>query len=293
MKPRDIADLLLLAALWGGSFPFMRVAVPEFGPLALIAVRVGVAATLLLPMWALSRPRIPWVRHAWPLLWVGLFNSALPFTLFAYATLTVTAGFAAILNATAPLWGAVIAHYWLRERLTPWRVLGLALGLAGVGALVWGKTSFAAGGSGWAIVAAIAATLSYGWAACYARRALSGVDALTVATGSQLGAALVLAPLAVWTWPASSPSTTAWVSVIVLGVACTALAYILYFRLIANVGAARAIAVTFLVPLFAVAWGGLWLGEALTARMVVGGVVVLAGTALAVGLIRPRRRASA
>lgn len=292
MKPRDIADLLLLAALWGGSLPFMRVAVPEFGPLALIAVRVAVAALLLLPLWLLRRPWMAWTTRAWALLWVGIFNSALPFSLFAYATLTVTAGFAAILNATAPLWGAVIAHHWLRERLTPWRVLGLALGLAGVAVLVWGKTSFATGGSGWAVAAAIAATLSYGWAACYARRALTGVDALTVTTGSQIGAALVLAPLAWWTWPASPPSTSAWVSAIGLGVACTALAYVLYFRLIANVGAARAIAVTFLVPLFAVTWGGMWLGEALTPRMIAGGVVVLAGTALAVGLIRPRQRAS-
>ena len=205
MKPRDVTDLLLLAALWGGSFPFMRVAVPEFGPLALIAVRVAVAALLLLPLWLLRRPGRAWAPRAWALLWVGIFNSALPFTLFAYATLTVTAGFAAILNATAPLWGAVIAHYWLRERLTPWRVLGLALGLAGVALLVWGKTSFAADGSGWAIMAAVAATLSYGWAACYARRALAGVDVLTVATGSQFGAALVLAPLAWWAWPASGP----------------------------------------------------------------------------------------
>ena len=293
MKPRDIADLLLLAALWGGSLPFMRVAAPEFGPLALIAVRVAVAAIVLLPLWALRPRRTPWTAHAWPLVWVGLFNSALPFSLFAFATLTVTAGFAAILNATAPLWGAVIAHYWLRERLTRWRVLGLALGVVGVAALVWGKTSFAAGGSGWAIAAAIAATASYGWAACYARRALAGVDALTVATGSQLGAALVLAPLAFWSWPASRPSTTAWVSVIALGLACTALAYILYFRLIANVGAGRAIAVTCVAPLFAVLWGGLWLGESVTPQMLAGAAVMLAGTALAVGLIRPRQRAIA
>ena len=117
------------------------------------------------------------------------------------------------------------------------------------------------------------------------------MDALTVATGSQLGAALLLAPLAFWSWPASRPSTTAWVSVIALGLACTALAYILYFRLIANVGAGRAIAVTFVAPLFAVLWGGLWLGESVTPQMLAGAAVMLAGTALAVGLIRPRQRA--
>lgn len=293
MKPRDLLDLLLLAALWGGSFAFMRAAAPEFGPLALIAVRVAVAALLLLPLWLLRQPRTPWTAHAWPLVWVGIVNSALPFTLFAYATLSVTSGFAAILNATSPMWGAVIAHHWLRERLTPSRTLGLALGLTGVATVVWGKTSWAAGGNGWAIVAALAAALCYGVAACYARRALAGVSALTVATGSQLGAALVLAPLAVWTWPPTPPSAAAWVSVLALGAGCTALAYILYFRLIANVGAGRAIAVTFLVPLFAVVWGGLWLDEVLNAQTAVGAVVVLVGTALALGLIRPRLRAAA
>jgi drug/metabolite transporter (DMT)-like permease len=136
-------------------------------------------------------------------------------------------------------------------------------------------------------VAALVATLSYGIAASYTKRRLTGVDPLAVATGSQVGAALVLAPLALLAWPARPVSFTAWASVIVMGVACTGIAYILYFRLIAHVGPARAIAVTFLVPAFAILWGAVFLGEAVTMQTAVAGLVVLAGTALSTGLVKP------
>jgi drug/metabolite transporter (DMT)-like permease len=291
MKPRDLLDLVLLAALWGGSFLFMRVAAFEFGPLALIELRVGIAAVFLLVMLA-ARGRLGLLRtHAAPMAVVGVINSALPFTLLAYATLSVTAGFASILNAMSPLWGAIVACVWLRERLTPWRVAGLALGFAGVLLLAWGNASFKPGGSGLAIVAALVATLSYGIAASYTKRRLAGVDTLAVAAGSQVGAALVLAPLALLAWPAQPVSLTAWASVVVMGVACTGIAYILYFRLIANVGPARAIAVTFLVPAFAILWSAAFLGEGITTQTAAAGLVVLAGTALSTGLLKPARSA--
>jgi drug/metabolite transporter (DMT)-like permease len=287
MKPRDLLDLLLLAALWGGSFLFMRVAASEFGPLALIELRVGVAAVFLLVVLA-ARGRLGLLRaHAAPMAVVGVINSALPFSLLAYATLSVTAGFASILNATSPLWGAIVAWVWLRERLTPWRIAGLAIGFAGVLLLAWGKVSFKPGGTGLAILAALIATLSYGIAASYTKRRLAGVDTLAVATGSQIGAALVLLPLALLAWPARPVSLTAWASVIVMGVACTGVAYILYFRLIAHVGPARAIAVTFLVPAFAILWGAAFLGEDVTMQTAAAGLVVLAGTALSTGLVKP------
>jgi drug/metabolite transporter (DMT)-like permease len=287
MKPRDLLDLLLLAALWGGSFLFMRVAAPEFGPLALIELRVGIAAVFLLVV-LVARGRLGLLRaHAAPMAVVGVINSALPFTLLAYATLSVTAGFASILNATSPLWGAIVAWVWLRERLTPWRMAGLAIGFAGVLLLAWGKVSFKPGGSGLAILAALIATLSYGIAASYTKRRLTGVDTLAVATGSQVGAALVLLPLALLAWPARPVSFTAWASVVAMGVACTGIAYILYFRLIAHVGPARAIAVTFLVPAFAILWGAAFLGEDVTMQTAAAGLVVLAGTALSTGLVKP------
>lgn len=292
MRARDGIELLILAAVWGASFLFMRVAVPELGPIALIWLRVGIAAACLLPV-ALLRGRDALRGRRFPVAVVGAINSAIPFCLLAYATLSITAGLASILNATSPLWGALVAHYWLRDRLTRSRAIGLALGFAGVVFLVWGRASFRAGGAGLAVVAALAATLSYGVAASYTKRKLTGVDPLALAAGSQLAAALLLAPAAVALWPGHPVSHRAWGAVLGLGVACTAFAYVLYFRLIAHVGPARAIAVTFLIPPFALAWGGFFLGEPLTARTVAAACVILAGTALATGLVKLPARAAA
>ena len=288
MKPRDLLDLLLLAALWGGSFLFMRVAAPEFGPVALALVRVAVAAAFLLAVLAWLG-RLDGLRARWaPLAIVGTINSALPFVLFAYATLSVTAGFAAILNATTPMWGALVAWAWLREPLGAARAAGLAVGFAGVLLLVGGRAGTAPGGDAAAIAAGLAAALSYGVAASYARRRLADADPLLIAAGSQVGATLALAPLAAYAWPAQPVSAPAWACAVVMGIASTGWAYVIYFRLIARVGPARAMTVTYLVPLFALLWGALLLGEAPTPAMLAGGLVVLAGTALATGVIRPR-----
>jgi drug/metabolite transporter (DMT)-like permease len=293
MRPSDVLELVVLAALWGASFLFMRVAAPAFGPVALIAVRVGIAALVLLPVLAL-RGGLPKLRgRVWPVIVIGAINSALPFCLLAYATLSVTAGLAAILNATSPLWGALVAHFWLKDRLDRGRALGLALGFAGVVFLFWGRASFKPGGAGLAVVAALGATLSYGVAASYAKRRLAGVDPLAVAAGSQLAAALLLLAPAAALWPPRPVGSTAWGAVLGLGVACTAVAFVLYFRLIAHVGPARAIAVTFLIPPFAITWGALFLGETLTPRTIAGAAIVLAGTALATGLVKLPAKARA
>jgi drug/metabolite transporter (DMT)-like permease len=178
---------------------------------------------------------------------------------------------------------------WLRDRLTPSRAAGLAVGFAGVAFLFWGRASFRAGGDGLAVVAALVATLSYGVAASYTKRRLAGVNTLAVAAGSQLAATAVLAPLAALLWPATPVGARTWAAVAALGVGCTAVAYVLYFRLIASVGPARAIAVTFLIPAFAMLWGALVLGEAVTLRALAGCAVILAGTALATGVLGRRR----
>jgi drug/metabolite transporter (DMT)-like permease len=293
MKARDIVELLFLAAVWGGSFLFMRVAAPELGPVPLMAVRVGVAAAALLPVLALRGGLDALRGHAWPLLVLGALNAALPFSLLAFATLSVTAGLTSILNATSPLWGALVAHTWLRERLDASRALGLLVGLAGVVFLFWGKASFRPGGSGLAVAAALTATLSYGISASYAKRRLQGLDPLAAAVGTLLGAALVLAPLAAALWPGQAVSSRAWGAAILLGVVCTSAAYVVYYRLIAHVGPARAISVTFLIPPFALVWGSLFLGEPVTARTIAGAGVVIVGTALATGLLRLGRPRSA
>ena len=292
MKPRDVADLLLLAALWGASFLFMRVAAPAFGPAALVEVRVLAGAIFLLPLLA-ARGSAGLLRaHAGRLALVGLLAAAAPFALITYAMLTLTAGFAAILNATVPMWTALIAALWLRDRSTPLQWLGLAIGAAGVVVLVGDQVDFRPGASQWRNTVAVGAALLgmafYGLSANVAKTLMAGVPALVTATGSQIAAALLLAPAAALLWPAQPPAAGDWAAAVVLGVACTGIAYILYFRLIASVGAMRAANVTFLIPLFATVWGGLFLGETLTARMAAGGAIVLAGTALALGVLGRR-----
>ena len=290
MKLLDIGELLLLAALWGASFLFMRLGAAEFGPLTLSALRVGLATLVLLPL-MFWRGQAAVLRAHWrPIAVVGVVNSALPFVLFSTAALALNAGLSSIFNATAPLWGAVIAWFWLGERLTPTRVVVLALGFVGVLWLAWDTASFKPGAHGVsaavAIAACLGATLCYGFAANYTKRNLSGVASLAVATGSQLAATLALALPALWWWPAATPSATAWASVVGLALLCTAMAYLLYFRLIDRLGAARAIAVTFLLPVFGTAWGALVLGERLTPAMLLGCAVILLGTALTTGALR-------
>lgn len=293
MKAFDIGELVLLAALWGASFLFMRLGAHEFGPIVLAAVRVGLASAMLVPLLG-SRGQLGQLREHWRgLLVVGALSSAIPFALFSFAALSITAGLSSIVNATTPLWTAIVAFVWLRQGLTRWRVLGLVIGFAGVAFLAWDKASFKPGAdhSGfWAVVACAAATLCYGIAANATKRFLAGASPLAVATGSQLSATVLLTLPAVALWPSTAPSGTAWTAAFALAALCTAVAYILYFRLMSRVGPTNAVSVTFLIPLFAILWGTLFLGEAITAQMVIGGGIVLVGIALALGLVGPKAR---
>ena len=286
MKSSDLAELIGLAALWGASFLFMRMGAAEFGPVALAAVRVIGATLFLVPLLA-ARGQLSVLMKNWkPIFVVGILNSALPFLCFSYAALSITAGMSSIFNAATPLFGALIAWLWLKDSLTPSRVVGLAIGFAGVLWLAWDKASFKPGGSGWAIVACLAATVCYGIAASFTKKQLTGVPPIAVAAGSQLSAAIVLiAPAVIW-WPATMPSQHAWMAAAALAFACTGVAYVIFFRLIAHIGPANAISVTFLIPVFAVLWGWVFLDEGLTATMIAGCAVILVGTALATGLLK-------
>jgi len=286
LRGADLGELLVLAALWGASFLLLRMGAGDFGPIALSAVRVSGAALLLVPLLA-WRGQLAALRGHWrPILWVGLTNTALPFLCFSYAALSISAGMSSIFNAASPLFGALVARLWLRERLTPPRMLGLAIGFAGVLGMAWNSASFKAGGSGWAVVACIAATFFYGYSPNYAKRRLQSVPPLAIAAGSQLAASLLLLGPAVLWWPAQPLSTASWVMGGVLAFVCTGLAYLLYFRLIARIGPANAITVTFLIPAFAVVWGWLFLDERVTLAMVAGCAVIVLGTALATGFLR-------
>ena len=285
MTSRHLLDMLLLAALWGASFLFMRVAVPEFGAVPLITVRVGIAALFLIAVILVKQQHAQLKGKALPLAVLGLINSAIPFSLFAYSTLFITAGFAAVLNSTAPLFGALIAFVWLKERLPFARLIGLLVGFTGVAVLLSGKVSFKPGGGGFAALGALFAAFLYGIAANYTKQKLTGVKPLVTATGSQIAATLMMLPFAVALWPSVTPSLKAWLSVLALGVFCTAIAYLLFFRLLEQIGPSKTITVTYLIPLFGISWGALFLEEAITLPMLIGGSIILTGTALATGFI--------
>jgi drug/metabolite transporter (DMT)-like permease len=293
MKQRDLGELLALAAIWGASFLFMRVGAPEFGAIPLAGMRVLGATIVLLPIIAVRGEFDVLLKHWKPILIVGITNSALPFMCFAFALLYITAGLTSIFNAATPLFGAVIAWVWLKDRLNASRTLGLLIGFVGVFGLAYAKATLKAGAESvhivLAILACLMATLAYGFSASFTKRYLTGVPPMVVAAGSQFGAALVLIVPSIALWPAHAPSAAAWFNVIALAVICTGLAYVLFFRLIAHIGPANAITVTFLIPGFAVAWGALFLGEALTWQMVVGCAVILLGTSLATGVLKVGR----
>ena len=286
MRPRDIVDLVALAVLWGASFLFMRIAGPEFGAFALVEVRVAIAALVLLPL-LVARGQFSELAENWATLGVlGVHNTAMPFFLLTWATLFLSAGIGGILNATAPIFAAVVAWAWLGEKLTVSRVAGLLVGTIGVWLLVRDKIGASMGDTTLAVVAALGASLLYGFGGNFTRRYASHVKPLAVATGSQVGAALVLLPIAFVTWPDTAISLRAWVAAVLMGFFSTALAYILYFRLIANVGPTKAITVTYLIPLFAMLLGAIVIDEPITGAMLIGCAVILLGTALATGMLR-------
>ncbi len=286
MRLIDIAELLLLAALWGGSFLFMRLAAPVLGPLWLIDCRVLIAGLALLPL--LLRLQAGSIVRAKlkPLFIVGCINSALPFVLLAFASLSLPAGYTSIVNATAPLFGTLVAAVWLREKLTAARLLGLLLGFMGVVTLIgWQPLAMTPMTAG-AIVAGLAAAMMYAIAAPYAKRQLSGLSPIIIATISQLSAAVVLFPLLPFTVPSAVPSAQIVLAVLALALFSTALAYLLYFHLIENIGSSKALTVTYLVPVFAMVWGALFLQEPITIAMAVGCSLILLGTAIANDLFK-------
>lgn len=285
MRLQDIAELLLLSLLWGTAYMFVRAAVPEFGPAPLVAVRLATAALLLFPLLLLRGGLSALRAHPLQLLVLGLPFTALPFLLLAQASLHLTAGLVAVLNATAPLFAALLAHFFLKERLGAWRGAGLVIGFAGVVVLVSGSVSFKSASGGLAVAAVLCTSVLWALGALYTRRHLASADALVITVGSLMAASLCLAPFAWADWPSRDPGARAWVELALLGVASSGLGFVLYFRLLRRIGPVRAMSVTFLNPVVAMASGLFYLGEAVTLLMLFGGAVVLLGTALSLGLI--------
>ena len=284
----DIASLIrlfTLAAIWGGSFLFMRIGAPVFGTGLLAELRVGIAALFLWGVCGWLGRRLNLRRHWRFYLVIGLLNSALPFLLFAYAAQTLSASLMAILNSSSPIFGAIVAAIWLRQPVNRAAAVGLALGFAGVATLAWDGIALN-GDGGWpALAASLGAALSYSIASSYTKRVQADVDPTDVAHGSMWAAALLVSPFALLIPVPQIPISVDWLAAIVLGVLCTGVAYLLYFRLIKDVGPVRALSVTFLIPVFGVALGVVFLDETVGWKTLAGGALVLLGTALVNGVL--------
>jgi drug/metabolite transporter (DMT)-like permease len=279
MSAADVGRLALLAAVWGLAFVFIRVAVVPLGPFALVALRLAIASVVLIiyVRWLGVALRGPgrWRKYAV----VALFNSAVPFTLIAFAQQELTASYTVILVSTSPLWAALLAAAVLDEPLGLRRGAGLALGIAGV-ALLAGWSPAGAPPPAWTIACGLVAAALYAVAGVYTRLAVRDIPPLATAAGSQLAAAVLLLPFVPFAPPAAAPTLLEWANVIALALASSALAFILYFQLIRNIGPVRTLTVNFLTPVFGVGGGALLLGERITANMIAGTGLILLGTAL-------------
>jgi drug/metabolite transporter (DMT)-like permease len=270
-------ELTLLGAIWGASFLFMRVATRHFGPFSLVEVRLLLGALVLMPL--LWRERAQFNLRLWlRLAGIGVLNSAIPFTLFAWGAERAPAGVGAIANATTVMFTALVALIFYAEPINTRRTIGLIAGFVGVVVLATGKMG---GVSVWpAALAGTFAALMYGIGANMIRRYLVGLPAGAVAAATLFCAAALISPFAIATWPADPIPAKSWVCAVLLGVMCTGFAYLVYYRLIHRIGAPRAATVTYLVPLFGVLWAWLALDEPLTPTMAVAGILILGGVAL-------------
>ena len=274
---RTPVELTLLGAVWGGSFLFMRVAAADFGPFALVEVRLALGALILMPFLWQARARFTpavWLRVAG----IATINSVLPFVLFAWGAERAPAGIGAITNAMTVMFAALVAFLFYGERIGPWRWIGLVAGFIGVTILASGHIAGASVGA--AALAGTAAALCYGLGINFVRHYLSGFPAAAIAAANLGAGALLLLPFALYSWPQHPIPVTSWLSAVLLGVLCTGIAFVFYYRLIARIGAPRTATVTYLIPLFGVIWAWLLLGERVTLSMVLAGALILAGVGM-------------
>jgi drug/metabolite transporter (DMT)-like permease len=288
MRPRDFAGLVVLSVLWGGSFLLIRVAVPALGPFVLVELRVGLAAVALI-LYALTIGRMPKIRTRWKsFLVLGFLNTAMPFCLISTAEIHLTASLAAILNSTTVMFTAIVATVWMGDVLTARKAIGILLGIAGVTVLVGWDPLPLNGGVLLAVAAMLIASLSYALGATYAKQSFSGIPPLGMAIGQLCGAVVLLAPLAAVSVPAEAPSFVVALSILGLALLSTAVAYLIYFRLIENVGPTSTVTVTLLVPVFGLLFGILLLDEPFGVGTLAGLGIILLSVVLITG-IAPRK----
>jgi drug/metabolite transporter (DMT)-like permease len=286
LRPADLARLLALAAIWGASYLFMRIAVPHVGAEWMAEGRTLAGGLVMVAFLGITRTPAALARHWRGYLVLGIAGVAVPFWLIGTAVRTIDASTAAILNATSPIFSAIVAAIWLRERLTAEKLAGIALSMAGIAILVgWTPRPMSAAELG-ACSLSLAACACYGFASVFIKVRLKDAPPAALSTASCLVAAGAMAPFTPWALLASPVPASAWAAVAVLGILCTGFAFILYYRLIADLGPVRATTVTLLIPVFGILWGVVLLGEPLTAGRIAGAATVLLGCALALGLLR-------
>ena len=284
MRPKDLGALMLLGALWGGSFLFIRVAVPALGPFVLMELRVGLAV-LALTLYAVAVGRLSKLRARWrEFLIIGTVNTAIPFSLIAAAEIYLTASLAAILNSTTVLFTALVAAVWMGDPLTMRKVVGVILGIVGVAVLVGWDPIELSGVILLSVGAMLAASLSYALGAVYIKRTFKGIPPLSMSLGQLTGGAIILLPLAAASLPGERPSAAVTLCVLGLALLSTAVAYLLYFRLIENVGPTSTVTVTLLVPLFGLLFGVLLLDEPFGWGTLTGLAIILSSVTLVTGI---------
>jgi drug/metabolite transporter (DMT)-like permease len=294
MSAANLTRFLLLATLWGTSFMLMRIASPVFGPILTTFGRALLGGATLYLFTRSRGIEFGWRRNAVPYVVVGLANTAIPFTLFAWSALYIPSSYMATMMALAPVFTGLFGFLLLAERLTPARIGALLLGSLGVAVLVRVGPTAVTTEVLLGVLAGVAAAICYGFAAIYARLKAANIPPLAAATGSQLAAALALLPFAVPDMPhaVAAATVSATVTVAVLGVVCTGIAYGLFFHLISTEGANKAITVTLVTPVTAALWAWLLLDEPITAGTVAGIAIVLCATALALELVGRRKACS-
>jgi len=288
MRPRYLVMLLALSAIWGSSFMWIKLGVRDLSPATLVLGRVGTGMLTLIPVVLIAlgpRRALAELRRYWrPLFLVGALNAAVPFWLLSWSETRLDSGLAAIIQAAAPIFVALLALRFVpSERVTGWRLVGLLVGFAGVGLLVGVQQ----GGDVVAALAVVLTALCYAGSILYAGRRLRGVQPMVIALGTLLTATVLMAPAGLAQAPSATPSALTVLSVLVLGVLCSAVAYLLYFAIMAGAGASRAILVTYLVPAVAVLYGAAFLSEPVTASSLAGLALILGGVALGTGTVSP------
>ena len=280
---RDYIELFILSAIWGSSFLFLRIASPEFGPIFLIEMRVASGLIVLLPI-CLLLGKIQELKDNWKMIFIlSLSNMTIPFCLFAYSALNMGAGILSIINATVPFFTAIIAFLVYQQRMTRYGLIGLMVGFMGVAVLVFDPSESSGVTNDLAIPSALFACVLYGVALNIVSHKLQGVSGISITTGALFFSTIVLIPFAVVERPEVMPQGSVWFSVLALGVVCTGFGYILFYRLIARIGSQQAIMTTYLIPIFSILWGNLFLAESITLFMIFGGMLVLMGVGMTTG----------